>query len=125
MAVHFTKLEIYILSRGLVPTVYRLTKKLPIEEKYNLCSQSRRAVSSVGANIAEGCGRFHFKDKTKFMYNARGSLFELEHFVILSRDLHYFTEEEANGVLKIINTLRIKLNNYISFLMKQSQRQSH
>jgi four helix bundle protein len=39
--------------------------------------QIRRASTSVGANIAEGFGRFHYKEKIKFYYNARGSICEV------------------------------------------------
>ncbi|HRZ29314.1 MAG TPA: four helix bundle protein [Candidatus Paceibacterota bacterium] len=45
-------------------------------EQIIIGTQFITAIDSIGANIAEGCGRFHYLDKNKFMYNARGSLME-------------------------------------------------
>jgi four helix bundle protein len=45
-------------------------------EQIIIGSQFITAINSIGANIAEGYGRFHYLDKNKFMYNARGSLME-------------------------------------------------
>ena len=55
---------------------YRLAEQLPKYERYNLASQLRRAALSTVLNIAEGYGRYHFLDKLRFFYYARGSLFE-------------------------------------------------
>jgi four helix bundle protein len=46
---------------------------LPKDEKWDLADQIRRSSKSVGANIAEGYGRFYYKDRVRFCYNARGS----------------------------------------------------
>src|SRR3990172_378882 len=43
--------------------------------------QLARAVDSVGANIAEAFGRFHYADKIRFLYYARGSLFETRYWL--------------------------------------------
>ena len=56
----------------------------------------RRAAISITANIAEGFGRFHSKDKTRFYLMARGSSTELQNYLILCRDLGYITEETFN-----------------------------
>ena len=45
---------------------------LPKEERYRLGIQLIRAARSITANIAEGYGRFHFLDASKFLSNARG-----------------------------------------------------
>ena len=57
--------------------MYRVTKRLPDEEKFALANQVRRAAVSLTNNIAEGHGRFHFLEQIKFMLQARGSLEEL------------------------------------------------
>jgi len=59
-----------------------------------MTSQLRRASTSIMANIAEGAGRRTKKDFTKFLYNARGSLFECECFLEFAKEIEYITEEQ-------------------------------
>ena len=54
---NYTELEVWKYSRGLVKTVYMLTKSFPKEEVYGVANQIRRCVVSVPSNIAEGIGR--------------------------------------------------------------------
>lgn len=61
-----------------VQETYRVAKLLPIEERYDLSSQLRRASISVAANIGESCGRVTPKDRLKFVVEARASLIELD-----------------------------------------------
>jgi len=95
-----------------------ITKKLPAEEKYELLSQMKRASRSVTNNIAEGYGRFHFKENTQFCRQSRGSLYELKDDLIIALDDEYITKEEfAEGVQKFEKCVLI-LNGYINYLVK-------
>ena len=73
----------------MVLEIYKITKFFPKDELYGVVSQIRRAISSVTANIAEGFSRFHFLDKIRFYHQARGSVAEVQSFLILARDLGY------------------------------------
>ena len=73
----------------LAVAVYRATEAYPNHERYGLVSQMRRAAVSAAANIAEGYGRATVKDLRRFLYQARGSLYEVEYFVHLSGRLGY------------------------------------
>lgn len=119
MAEDFTKLEVWQLSIDLTERIYKITEKFPLFEKYNLVSQIRRAVSSIGANIAEGAGRYHYKDNIKFLYNARGSLFETKHFIILSYKLGFISCKDFDSFDEDIVRLNIKLNNFINSIYKK------
>ncbi len=82
----FRDLDAWKEGHKLVIMVYDITKRYPNEEKYNLISQSRRAVISVTNNLAEGFGRFHYKDKLIFYYDARGSVLEVQNCLLAAKD---------------------------------------
>jgi four helix bundle protein len=61
----FEDLECYQLALQVMQEAYRVAKRLPVEEKYNLADQIRRAAVSVVLNIAEGYGRYHYLDSLR------------------------------------------------------------
>ena len=67
--------------------VYDLTKLFSKDELFGLTNQIRRAAISVPSNTAEGCGRQHTLDTMRFLFIARGSLYELETQLYLANDL--------------------------------------
>jgi four helix bundle protein len=84
---------------ALVLEIYRVTADFPVEERFGLVAQSRRAAVSVAANIAEGAGRSRGKEFTRFLWIARGSLTELATQVSLFRDLGFLPAGEVEGLL--------------------------
>lgn len=112
----FEDLEVYQLSISLAKKIYHLTNELPKNEKYVICDQLIRAVTSIGANIAEGFGRNTTKEFIKFLYNARGSLMEVRHFLNLVIELGYVKSENIIDVKYDCNTLGVKINNLIRSL---------
>jgi four helix bundle protein len=74
--------------------VYRVTRSFPKEELYGLTSQIRRASASIGANLAEGCGRRSERELARFVHIAMGSASELDYELVLARDLGLLTNEE-------------------------------
>lgn len=96
--------------------VSSLIKKFPQTEKYDLIDNMKRAARSATRNIAEGYGRFHYKENIQFCRQSRGSLFELIDDLITSKDEHYITDSEfSEGKIKIERALSI-LNGYINYL---------
>jgi len=77
MGYAFEKLEVWQKSRSLVKKIYDVTSRFPIEEKYALTIQLRRASISVSSNIAEGSTRWGKRDKARFYEIAYGSLIEV------------------------------------------------
>ena len=69
-------LEVYIISRQLSTIASKIFCRMSFEDKKHIGDQFLRSVDSVGANIAEGYGRFHNMDKVRFYDNARASHFE-------------------------------------------------
>jgi len=70
----------------------------PLEEKWALTSQLRRAVYSISANIAEGYGRFNYQETIHFCYIARGSLAETKSFLVLANRLGYLDERSTSNL---------------------------
>ena len=75
----------------LVTEIYRATKTFPVEERYGLTNQLRRAAVSVPSNIAEGQARFSSRDFHRFLGTARGSLVEIETQVEIAKSLGYLS----------------------------------
>jgi four helix bundle protein len=90
----FKNLKVWVKAHQLTLAIYQSTCTFPREEIYGLTSQMRRASSSIGANIAEGCGRRSDPEMKRFVQIARGSASELEYHLLLARDLQLLTVEE-------------------------------
>ncbi|MFZ5845273.1 MAG: four helix bundle protein [Patescibacteria group bacterium] len=95
---HFSQLEAWKVNHEVVVLIYQVTKNFPSVERFGITDQLRRSASSVTANIAEGWGRFHYQDKLRFYYQARGSNSEVENFLLLSRDLSCLNEKEFASI---------------------------
>jgi four helix bundle protein len=85
---------------------YRLTAGFPKEEMYGLTSQLRRSAASIGANIAEGCGRRSDGEMCRFLQIARGSASEIEYHILLARDLHFLAEKDFETLTRQADELQ-------------------
>lgn len=73
----------------LIAEIYPIAKGLPVEERFELGSQLRRAAISVAANVSESCGRSTPRDRLKFVVEARTSLIELDTLLAAVELLRY------------------------------------
>jgi four helix bundle protein len=94
----FKDLKVWTKAHELTLAVYRQTRIFPKEEMYGLTSQLRRAAASIGANIAEGCGRRSDGEMKRFLQIARGSASELEYHFVLARDLQLLGKDEFKNL---------------------------
>lgn len=94
----FKKLAVWQIAYKFVLNIYRFSQKFPDTERYGLISQIRRAAVSVPANIAEGSERQHKKEFLQFLSIARGSLAEVETYLLLAKDLGYINGESFNAL---------------------------
>ena len=96
----FTDLLAWQEGHRLVLMVYKETKNFPLEEKYGLIDQMRRAAVSVMSNIAEGFSRKSSKEKYQFYSNARGSMTELQNQFLIAKDVGYLSKEVFNKIVQ-------------------------
>lgn len=110
--------DLTVWRKGMVlaADVYRLTRQMPKNEEYRISGQMIRAATSIPANLAEGHGRGTRKDYGHFVSIARGSLAELETFLLLVRDLDLAPPTPINSLLvqaeevgRMLTSLRSRL----------------
>ena len=85
---NFRDLHVWRKSHALTLSCYKCTAAFPRHELYGLTSQIRRCAASIGANIAEGCGKRGNAEFQRFLGIAAGSASELEYHFLLARDLN-------------------------------------
>lgn len=117
-------LEIYRLAREISREAWKLYEPLDWQTKKIMGDQCIEAIDSIAANIAEGFGRFHYLDRNKFNLNARGSLFESINWVELLLERGKVEDVLGKDLIKKLNKLAVKLNNYISATRQLKQNQS-
>jgi four helix bundle protein len=115
----FEDLDCWKAGRDLRLFVQReVLPRLPKEEHYRLGDQMLRAARSVTANLAEGYGRFHYLDNSKFCSNARGSCSEVLDHLITAGDEGMISHELLNdGRLKVGRALQL-INGYMAYLRR-------
>ncbi len=106
-------------SRILRIEIAKLVKNFPKIEQYRLSDQIIRSSRSIPANIAEGFGRFHFKEATQYYRQARGSLTETSEHLICAFDEGYINEDVLKDMQLLVKKSHMLLNGLI-----RSQRKS-
>jgi len=86
-------MDVWKLSMDLVTKIYQITGKFPIEERFGLSQQLRRASVSIPSNIAEGAARKSPNELIQFLYIALGSMAELETQLMIGERLGFMLEE--------------------------------
>jgi len=113
----YKELKVWQKAIDLAVEVYRVTEKLPKEDRYGLISQINRCEVSIPSNIAEGAGRNTNKDFNHFLGIAQGSSFELDTQLVISNRLNFINsqdfeklEVELDHIQNMIAKLKQSLN---------------
>jgi len=101
----YRELKVWTRAMDLAVLVYELARRMPKEEQYRVTSQMLRAAASVPANIAEGYQRGSRRDYANFVSIARGSLAELETFLILAGRADLIATDAATPALELAEEL--------------------
>ena len=112
----FTTLAAWKYARELKIFFYgQVLPKIHYEDKLTLGYQIRKTLISITANIAEGYGRYHYREGIQFYRVSRASLYELKDHLITCYDLNYISRQLLLLGIKRIEKTKITLNGYISF----------
>ena len=123
---NFEKLRIYELAEMVADSVWEITVAWDSFAKDTVGKQIVRAADSIGANIAEGVGRWGLQDQKRFIYISRGSLNETKHWLRRAYKRKLLTESEVGKLKPLLDELAPKLNAYANALgkMKDSKQRS-
>ena len=109
----FRDLKLWDRAHQLTLRVYKVSAHFPREELFGLISQMRRCSASIGANIAEGCGKRGNNEFQRFLQIASGSASELEYHLLLAWDLHFLSEIDYLEMKNDLSALRKMLTSQL------------
>lgn len=110
---NFENLKVYQLAEELADEIWNIVGSWNKFTQETIGKQIVRSADSIGANIAEGEGRYNYNDNKRFVKIARGSLNETIHWLRRAYKRHLLTDEEIDRLKKIIDELSPKLNAYL------------
>ncbi|MGJ5676597.1 MAG: four helix bundle protein [Nostochopsis sp.] len=110
----FEDLQVYKLAEKLSNEIWKIVIKWDDFAKDTIGKQMVRAADSVGANIAEGRGRYNYQDNKRFVKMARGSMNETIHWMRLAYARKLLNSEQVDIIKPIIDELSPKLNAYLN-----------
>jgi four helix bundle protein len=112
-------LRIYQLAEQLSDTIWQAVGEWDQFARDTIGKQIVRSADSIGANIAEGIGRWNYRDTRRFIRIARGSAYETRHWLRRSHQRSLIKPEKRSDMRAMLNELLPKLNAYIQSLDKQ------
>lgn len=104
------RINAYTISSKLADDVWSIISSWDSFNKNTLGIQYQRAIDSIAANLAEGFGRHHKKDKEKFFYNARGSLYEAIHWTEKAKTRTLLNNSDYRTILVQLEALPREIN---------------
>ncbi len=122
MGMSFRDMVVWQRAVEMSLAVYKLTSLFPNSERFGLTNQARRAAVSVASNIAEGYGRSTKGEYLQFLGHARGSNFELQTQLVISKALGFGSNERHSEAERLSNEVGRMLISLMSRLQATNQR---
>jgi four helix bundle protein len=120
---NFENLRIYALSEQLADLVWRIVVRWDTFARETVGKQIVKSADSVGANIAEGVGRWGLQDQKRFIYIARGSLNETKHWLRRAYRRQLLSSHDVENLKPLVSELAPKLNAYANSLGRTQRKQ--
>jgi four helix bundle protein len=114
----FDELRVYQCAEQLADQVWTIVRSWDALARDTLGKQLIRAVDSIGANVAEGCGRGTYRDNRRFVVIARGSLYETRHWLRRAFHRKLLNDTQINELKPLIDSLPRMLNAYLKSIGK-------
>jgi four helix bundle protein len=114
-------LDVYRLAEELADRVHAVARTWRNFDRDTLGKQLVRSADSVGANIAEGYGRYTYKDRRHFLHIARGSLYETRYWLRRAYQRQLLPPEGCTEISKIMAELPPRLNAYLRSIRPPSK----
>ena len=115
---NYEELEVWHKAHALTLELYRATDSFPRKERFGLTSQICRAAASIGANLAEGCGKWNEVELARYVQIAIGSASELQNHLRLANDLGFLDEVDYESFLKAVISVRQMLTALLQTLRR-------
>jgi len=110
----FRRLKVWQLARTYAIEVDTLVRAFPRADRGVVANQLRRAVLSVPANIAEGCGKSSRRESIRFLEIASGSATEAEHHIGIALDLGYIPAAHRDPLIQRASSIQRMLRGLIA-----------
>ena len=116
---NYRELQVWSKAHALTLELYRVSRGFPRDEIYGITSQLRRAAVSIGANLAEGCGRRTSSELARFVRIAMGSASELDYHLLLCRDLGFMSSDDFTTRTAQLTEVRKMLTSFLNSVEEQ------
>ena len=113
---NYRDLDVWNKAHKLTLELYRTSRTFPKEEFYGLTSQLRRAAMSIGANLAEGCGRQTTPELARFVRISMGSASELDYHLLLAHDFEFLQPDVYRKLCHELTRIRKMLASLLATL---------
>src|ERR1700722_6879192 len=117
-------LKVYQLAESFSDEIWFLVGEWDYFAKDTVGKQIVRSADSIGANIAEGYGRYHYKKNRSFCYFSRGSIIETKGWLRKSKIRKLITVEQFDLLFEKLQAIHLKLNAYLKFIGKSNNGKS-
>lgn len=107
------ELHVYQLAMRIADEIWRIVDDWSYFVKDAFGKQLTRSADSIAANIAEGYGRYHYKENLNFCYYSRGSLKETQTWLTKALNRSLISRDKFKELNQLCGLLSVKLNNYI------------
>ncbi|MDB4447737.1 four helix bundle protein [Roseivirga sp.] len=118
------ELNVYNQANVIADEVWQIVESWDYFKKDTLGKQLVRSADSISANIAEGYGRYFFKENRNFCYYSRGSLLETKNWIGKAYRRQIIDQENHDNLVKELDQLHKSLNGYIKYITESSRKES-
>lgn len=117
----FESLEVYQLAEQVADAVWEIVRTWDRLAVDTVGKQVIRAADGIGANIAEGTGRYTHRDNRRFIRMARGSLYEVKHWLRRAHARDLLANEDVDQLKPLIDELVPRLNAYLAAIDRMAK----